>query len=314
MNKKLLYTLLVIFMCNILLFGCDGNDSDSSSDTTHSNNNSGPKRDSTPVVLIPESSGTVVYENDIAAIDASNSSSGYAQINYKGSNPKVRLRFACPDGVTYTYAITNTGGYETFPFTSGNGTYNISVLENLDGDEYVISLTQDIDVTLSDEFLPFLYPNQYVNFTVDSAAISKAQELVADSHSELDTVALIYNYVIDNIEYDDDKATNVTFGYSPDVDETLSTKKGICFDYASLMTAMLRSQRIPTKLEVGYAGEVYHAWISTYITDVGWVDDIIEFDGHSWSLMDPTFASNSDNSSLKKFIGNGSNYVLKYTY
>ena len=49
-------------------------------------------------------------------------------------------------------------------------------------------------------------------------------------------------------------------------------EKGICFDYAALMTAMLRSQGIPTKLEIGYSGEVYHAWISTYIDEIGWVD------------------------------------------
>ena len=70
----------------------------------------------------------------------------------------------------------------------------------------------------------------------------------------------------------------------PNVDETLKTGKGICFDYAALMTSMLRSQRIPTKLEVGYAGETYHAWISTYVDDKGWVDDIIEFDGKDWQL------------------------------
>ena len=42
------------------------------------------------------------------------------------------------------------------------------------------------------------------------------------------------------------------------------------------MSAMLRSQRIPTKLDVGYSGDVYHAWISCYVTEVGWVDNIIE--------------------------------------
>ena len=45
------------------------------------------------------------------------------------------------------------------------------------------------------------------------------------------------------------------------------------------MTAMLRSQGIPSKLEVGYAGESLHAWINTYIDEIGWVDKIIRFDG-----------------------------------
>lgn len=71
------------------------------------------------------------------------------------------------------------------------------------------------------------------------------------------------------------------------------TQTGICFDYASVMTTMLRSQRIPTRLEIGYAGENYHAWISTYIKDIGWVNGIIEFNGTSWTLMDPTYASTS---------------------
>ena len=53
-------------------------------------------------------------------------------------------------------------------------------------------------------------------------------------------------------------------------------------------------------LEVGYAGEEYHAWISTYIKDKGWINGIIEFDGTSWNMLDPTFASTSD--SPKKFI------------
>ena len=77
---------------------------------------------------------------------------------------------------------------------------------------------------------------------------------------------------------------------------------------------MLRSQRIPTKLEVGYSGEAYHAWISTYIADIGWIDKIIEFNGNTWTLMDPTLAASNDRSAVGKYIGDGSNYVVKYSY
>ena len=115
-------------------------------------------------------------------------------------------------------------------------------------------------------------------------------------------------------KYDYNEAETVQSGYIPDIDEVLSTKKGICLDYAVLMSSMLRSQRIPTRMEVGYAGTAYHAWISTYITDVGWVNGIIEFDGTKWSLMDPTFASNVNEKELKSFIGDGSNYSVKYIY
>ena len=84
--------------------------------------------------------------------------------------------------------------------------------------------------------------------------------------------------------------------------------------YSAVMASMLRSQGIPTRLEVGYAGTAYHAWISTYITDVGWVNGIIEFDGTTWALMDPTFAANTNANTLKNFIGDGSNYKTKYIY
>ena len=96
------------------------------------------------------------------------------------------------------------------------------------------------------------------------------------------------------------------------MDETLQEKTGICFDYAALMTAMLRTQGIPTRLVIGYAGELYHAWISVYIKDVGWIDNIIYFDGKEWSRMDPTLAAAGD--SAKEFVGDGSNYHDLYIY
>ena len=45
---------------------------------------------------------------------------------------------------------------------------------------------------------------------------------------------------------------------------------------APLMAAMLRSQGIPTRLEIGYSKDAYHAWVSVYIEDIGWIDSIIE--------------------------------------
>ena len=39
-----------------------------------------------------------------------------------------------------------------------------------------------------------------------------------------------------DVTYDEDKAATVETGYLPDIDETLSTGKGICFDYAGLHT------------------------------------------------------------------------------
>lgn len=300
------YLLIAIFC--LLLGGCSG--SSSASRKEHS----GPPRDSTPKVLTPSADGVTVYQNDFASIDASNTSQGYVMVKYNGTNEKVKLRITCPDQSCYTYLISDRGAYDTFPLTAGNGSYALQVLENVAGDTYTVSLAQSINVNIEDEFLPFLYPNQYVNFHTDSKAVSKGSDLAKDTYSDLDVVQNIYNYVIKNISYDTEKAQNVSYGYVPDIDDTLSSKKGICFDYAALMTSMLRSQNIPTKLEVGYSGDAYHAWISTYIDDKGWVDDIIQFNGNTWQIMDPTLAATNDSAAVKKYVGDGSHYVVKYTY
>lgn len=300
------YLLIAIFC--LLLGGCSG--SSSASQKEHS----GPPRDSTPKVLTPSADGVTVYQNDLASIDASNTSQGYVMVKYNGTNEKVKLQITCPDQSCYTYLISDRGAYDTFPLTAGNGSYALQVLENVAGDTYTVSLAQSINVSIEDEFLPFLYPNQYVNFHTDSKAVSKGSDLAKDTYSDLDVVQNIYNYVIKNISYDTEKAQNVSYGYVPDIDDTLSSKKGICFDYAALMTSMLRSQNIPTKLEVGYSGDAYHAWISTYIDDKGWVDDIIQFNGNTWQIMDPTLAATNDSAAVKKYVGDGSHYVVKYTY
>lgn len=250
----------------------------------------GDPRDPSAQVLQTEASGEVTYGNDLVVLDASHTADGYVMICYNGSNEKVKLQVTSPDGTEYTYPVTVVG-------------------------DYAVSFTQDLDVQITDEFAPFLHPNYYVNFTADSKCVKKGESLAGkDCYSDLDVVTQIYNFVIKNISYDKKKAENVPYGYTPDPDETLDTGKGICFDYAALMSAMLRSQRIPTKLEVGYSGDVYHAWISCYVDEIGWVDNIIEFDGKNWSIMDPTLAANNSASDVKKYVGNGKNYVTKYTY
>ena len=307
MKKMTSLACIIVILSGILLSGCGGSGSPEA-------DHSGPKRDSTPQVLTPAADGAVVYQNDVAAVDASNTSQGYVMVNYNGSCEKVKLQITGPDQNCYTYLITEHGNYTAFPLTADNGSYSIQVMENIGGDSYVLSLEQTVDVQIENEFLPFLYPNQYVDFKADSNAVKKGSELAKDTWTDLEVVQNIYNFVIKNISYDEEKAQNVSYGYLPNVDDTLTSGTGICFDYAALMTAMLRSQNIPTKLEVGYSGDTYHAWISTYVDDKGWVDNIIEFDGDSWQIMDPTLGANNDSKSVKKYVGDGSHYVVKYTY
>lgn len=275
-------------------------------------------RDNTAVVLTPTASGEKVLGSGSVSIDASNTSKGYVMVKYTGSNSKVKLQITRSGSTTYTYNLRGDS-YEVFPLTSGSGTYSINVYENVSGDQYAMACGESVEVSLSSSLSPFLYPNQYVNFSSGSSTVALGSELAAGAANDLAVVEKVYSWVIGNISYDFDKASSVSAGqmsgYLPSVDTIISTKKGICFDYAAVMATMLRSQGIPTKLVVGYAGQIYHAWISVYLENEGWVNDIIYFDGTSWVRMDPTFASSGNSSKdIMNYIGNGSNYNALLVY
>lgn len=271
-------------------------------------------------IHVPEASGVIVYGGDSKSkgvtMDASNTDQGYVMIKCdNGSDAKKKVIVQGPSGVKYTYNLNKKGAYETFILSDGDGKYTIGVFQNVEGTKYSTLFSKQLDVKLADHFAPFLSPNQYVDYTADSEVVKLAAQLTAGATDELQKVQKVYNYVVHNITYDKQKAQTVQSGYLPVVDQVIAEKKGICFDYAAVMTAMLRSQNIPTKLVTGYTGSAYHAWISTYTEETGWVEGIIFFDGVSWKLMDPTFASSSNSSdAIMKYIGDGKNYTEKYLY
>lgn len=306
-------------VCALLLLpGCSSpKDSAPSSGLsgTRKDAKNGPLRPNTPKVYTPEAAQTAVIGSLPLTIDVSHTDQGYVMALYSGNAAKANIQITGPDGITYKYFISVPDHYVTLPLTGGNGTYQIAAYENITGSKYAVLYKDTLTVRLENEFLPFLYPNQYVDFHSGAKAVSTAAEAVKEASSDLDAVADIYHYVIEHVTYDEEKAQTVPAGYLPDVDSTLESGKGICFDYASLTAAMLRSQNIPARLEIGYSGKIYHAWISVYIKDIGWIDRLIEFTGDAWTRMDPTFASsNNNNKKILEYIGDGSNYTIQYLH
>ncbi|MCR4693749.1 MAG: transglutaminase-like domain-containing protein [Pseudobutyrivibrio sp.] len=317
--KRIKCLLSLIVLC-VSLVSCGTLESGNSVSDKGGNQSTGVEakgkgtRDNSIRVLVPEATGTEVYGNADASIDASNATEGYVMVAYLGDSAKVRMLIETPAGNTYNYLINLDKQYHVYPLSEGNGTYKIGVYENISGDQYVAAFTQSVTVTLKDEYSAFLYPNAYVNFNATSKAVQKGKELAAGCNNDIDVVKSVYHYITDNIDYDYEKAATVQSGYVPTVDSTLETKTGICFDYASLMGSMLRSQGIPTRLEIGYAGTEYHAWVSVYTKETGWIDKIIQFDGKNWSLMDPTLASYASNKIVKENRESTTYYQLKYKY
>ena len=266
-------------------------------------------------IITPKATGAKVEQNADMIIDYSNASSGYIMVKYlSDSDKKLKAQVQSPAGVTYTYNLVPKE-WATFPLSEGNGNYKVTVFKNIAGTSYATVGSMTVKAVLSDQMLPFLTASQYVNYTSTTKCIKQAKKICKNMKDELEMVQAIYDWTLKKFSYSTIKAKTVESGYLPDLDKVYDAKTAICFDYAATMTAMLRSQGIPTKLVIGYSGSVYHAWIDVYTEKSGWITGIIYFNGKEWSLMDPTYADTAkSNDKVKEYVGNARNYQVKYVY
>ncbi len=271
-------------------------------------------------VVIPEvytvsSPETMAVSNEKALIDYSHSDRGYIGAKYFGSSDRAKLRIVC-GGVTYDHDLSIGGVVEYFPLSQGSGDYHIAVYEHLDGKNYGNAIEVKEFFNISDEVDMYLYPNKYVSFVKSSDCVYKAAEVCAGLNGTVERLAAIFEYITDNITYDHELASTVKSGYVPYPDNTLFKKKGICFDYASLVAAMARSQSIPTRLVIGYASpDIYHAWNEVYTDETGWISAELLLSQKGYNIVDATFyAGTVDKEAIAKYISDSSNYAAIYRY
>lgn len=246
-----------------------------------------------------------------ASIDTSCVDDGYVGAS---ATSQQRLKFLVNSGdATYSYDLPQNGTPIVCPLTFGDGSYQFRVMQNTSGDNYVELFSTTATVKLTSEFAPFTAPNVYCDFSDTSACVEKARKLTSGAKNQGEAVEYICQWIVDNVTYDNKKASQLkqASGYVPNPDATLKSKKGICFDYASLGAAMLRSIGIPTKIVTGYVSpdQIYHAWIMVYI-DGTWKSAQFTVDKDTWSRVDLTFAASGDS----KNVGDGKEYTDRYVY
>lgn len=249
-------------------------------------------------------------------IDYTDTTNGYIMILCTTNSEKsLKVSIEGTNELIYMYNL-NPNQWTTLSFSEGNGSYTVTIYQNIEENKYKRLLEQEIDVELSNDLPPFLSANQYVNFTNALTVIQKAKELTQDCQTDIEKISAISNYVVSTMTYDYEKAENVSSKYLPSLEEILKSKTGICLDYAALIVGMLRSQNIPAKMVFGYSGEEYHAWISVYIEEqVSSLCGMTYYDEEHWLHMDPTFASGQNNSrAVLRYINNSDNYSVKYCY
>ncbi len=296
--------ILCLMLFFLSVFGCSAPVSQVNNDHINNPISESPKLED---VKIPQAPGSSVKSDDVVLIDYSNIKHGYIQAKTKTANHKKLKIQVIKEEVTYNYDLNFDDIYETYPLNMGDGHYIIRALENIEDTRYALLFEFEVDVELENELYPYLYPNQVSNYDKSTQAVIKSFEITQSLETELERVQAIYDYIVSNIDYDWGKVDEVKGVYVlPVVDETLESESGICFDYAALMTSMLRSQNIPTKLVTGYVDEGYHAWIEVYISNIGWIAPHVYFEEEYWTLVDPTFDSLN-----KNYKGS---YETKYTY
>jgi hypothetical protein len=201
------------------------------------------------------------------SLDKTNVEKGIVQVNLVNTSNKKMKAIIEKDGTKYVYTLRARSS-ETFSLQMGAGAYSVSTLENVSGNQYKILTKETVNMQNTNENIIYLNSIQMVNWNTTMKAIAKAQELTQGMISEDEKFEAIYKYMTENFAYDFDKINNLPTDYIPDVEQIFDVKKGICYDYASVLGSMLRSVGISAKLCMGYSEyvDVYHAWNEVYLT------------------------------------------------
>ena len=237
-------------------------------------------------------------------IDSSDLNRGLIKIGYAGeSSEKVKVMIE-KDSERYVYPLVPDGKIVGFPLQMGNGEYKVSVLTNVSGNRYAYIDTKKFELNISNQNTVYLNSIQLISWNPQSRAVRKNQEIVDGESTIPEKVDLVYDFIINNVSYDYDKVSKLHPNYIPNPDQTIQELKGICYDYASLLAAMKRSEEIPVKLVKGYSTHVdgYHAWNEILING-------------EWVVVDTTVDAAYNKSNVDfNFNKNKSDYTKVYEY
>lgn len=200
--------------------------------------------------------------------DTSKLQNGLLLVKYTSNEgKKIKLTIE-KDTSKYIYNLMAVGGIESFPLQLGDGKYKVCLLENMKDNTYIFLETHVFEVDISDDNSVFLNSVQNINWSCSEKVINKAKEITKNLKTDSEKIKAIHKYLIKNYKYDYDKLNNLPSTYLPNLEDIMTIKKGICYDFASLYAGMLRSVGIPAKLQMGYVeySKGYHAWNEVYIS------------------------------------------------
>jgi len=108
----------------------------------------------------------------------------------------------------------------------------------------------------------------------DTQTEELADEICAGCDTDEEKVQAIYQWIIQNFEYDYDYHT---FIQHFNIRRTLHTRKGVCYDFSNLFAALCRSQNIPCYVVDGTPYDCSladHTWNRVYYNNSWWDVDV----------------------------------------
>ncbi|MDF2548839.1 MAG: transglutaminase-like enzyme predicted cysteine protease [Anaerosolibacter sp.] len=228
-----------------------------------------------------EKSGVLLAKIPSSKVD------GKIQLVGKTDKDKIKILMK-KDNVQRWFDIKLDQGnfLEELWLTDGKGSYTLSIMVHVKDRQYIYG--PEISVNNTSEPNKYLVPSKHVESN-DASIIKLAEEITMEKTSDTDKAQAIYQWVVDNIQYDYDKLLkqdNQDYSSLYGAVNTLHTKKGVCYDYAALTAALGRAIGLQVKVVKGQGiTDVFkglHAWNEVYISE-----------DNKWIPLDTTFAATS---------------------
>lgn len=242
------------------------------------------------VILLVPNMGQAFAES-IYSVESVNDTNLMVQSEDYGSNMRIMVE---KENEKYYYGLNNS--IEKVPVQLGNGLYTVKILKNLEGNRYQVVKDMDLNIHNSDLDV-FLSSSQPVYWENQHKLTGLRDILMEGLTTDRQKIEAAYNYLVNNVKYDYNKINGLSTDYVPNIGNTITTKKGICYDYAALFAGILRAQGIHTKLVKGYKSDIqaYHAWNEVLV------------DG-SWIVIDTTYDAALSGYSDVSMVKSGDDY------
>lgn len=225
-------------------------------------------------------------DNGYGTVDWSTATNGYITFTAKGQTRVFVLQG--PDDTQALFRV-NKGDMIKVALVDGTGKYQYAIANNTNGGksyrvQYKNSFTvQSIDAELA----PYLVSTPYGDYENAPNATAKAEELWDSEKTQLENIEAIAEWV-DSLKYDKSLRQGAIDVYvAPD--SVIENGGGVCNEMSKLLSAMLRSQGVPTYVQTGHnASGSNHGWVMAWVELSASVKDGVTSSKGAWVLIEAT--------------------------